>query len=78
MKVGSQSVGNFWIMLEVDLAMVASCMPTFGPLVFETHSALESLRKTMSGFLPLSGDSGSLQLHPRLKSKPSREGAWAA
>lgn len=50
-----QSCGWFWTMVEVGVGIVATCLPTFGPILFESHAALSSLRTTLSGFVPLLG-----------------------
>ena len=42
-------------MIEVGVGIVATCLPTLGPLLFESHSAYTSLKATLSGFVPLLG-----------------------
>lgn len=42
-------------MVELGVGIVATCMPTFSPLFFESEAALWSLKSTLSGFVPLVG-----------------------
>ena len=53
--IGSQSLIIFWNVVELGVGIIATCMPAFSPLFFESEAALWSLKATLSGFAPLIG-----------------------